>query len=124
MLIPGFYTNVSFDNTDGKITSKLVVNTTHEVYNGHFPGRPVMPGVMQLDMIKECLELAVDKHLLFGSMTYAKFLNLIIPGESDDLTVRIEYKTEGDKISFSASIVNEEKTFSKVKGVMTYSPEE
>jgi 3-hydroxyacyl-[acyl-carrier-protein] dehydratase len=40
------------ESTTDNIASEIRINAEHHLFNGHFPGAPVTPGVIQLQMIK------------------------------------------------------------------------
>ena len=46
MLLDNFYTILSSESSDSTIwTIQIKLNPGHPVYQGHFPGHPVVPGV-------------------------------------------------------------------------------
>jgi len=64
---------------------------------GHFPGHPVMPGVLQLEALAQTGALAAltDErfaHLLalFGGLDKVRFRRLVVPGDELVLRVTIE----------------------------------
>jgi 3-hydroxyacyl-[acyl-carrier-protein] dehydratase len=57
-------------------------------FAGHFPTRPLLPGVFQLEMARFAAELLLKCPLAVREITKAKFLRPIIPAE----TVRVELK--------------------------------
>ena len=47
MLLDNFYTILSSESSDSTIwTIQVKLNPGHPVYQGHFPGHPVVPGVV------------------------------------------------------------------------------
>ena len=57
MLLDNFYTILSSESSDSTIwTIQIELNPKHPIYQGHFPGHPVVPGVCLLQLIKECVE--------------------------------------------------------------------
>jgi 3-hydroxyacyl-[acyl-carrier-protein] dehydratase len=57
-------------------------------FAGHFPTRPLLPGIFQLEMARFAAELFLKQPLQLREVTKAKFLRPIIPDE----TVRVELK--------------------------------
>ena len=50
MLLDNFYTILSSESSDSTIwTIQVKLNPGHPVYQGHFPGHPVVPGFNDLD---------------------------------------------------------------------------
>lgn len=79
-----------------KIHAVKAVSFNEQFFQGHFPGRPIMPGVLQIEALAqtaailaiETLELAgSDKLVYFLSIEEAKFRNPVEPGVLLDLEV-------------------------------------
>ena len=116
MLVHGFYTIQKTEAMDGIIKSTILLNPKHEVYKGHFPGQPVVPGVIQLQIIKEMLEGNLDQPLMISHVSSAKYLRIVTPDTSPELNITIHYnKTEENEIKVNALICSTETTFTKVK---------
>jgi len=71
-----------------------------DVFAGHFPTRPLLPGVFQLEMTRIAAELLLQRPIRVREICKAKFLRPIIPEE----TVRVELKSlpETDTIQLRA----------------------
>ena len=116
MLIPDFYTVVDFQVTENQVNAQIRLNPEHEVYKGHFPGQPVVPGVIQLQMIKELMEKALNQKLLLNQMVFAKYLMMIVPGTSPVINLKITYSIKETTRVFTAVIKDDRFVFTKVKG--------
>jgi 3-hydroxyacyl-[acyl-carrier-protein] dehydratase len=78
---------------------KALKNVTgnEEFFNGHFPGRPIMPGVLIVEaMAQSCAVLAYSiesdpesKFLLFAGIDKARFKTPVVPG--DQLIMDVEF---------------------------------
>lgn len=91
MLLKDFYTIKSLENTDGtKYKAVLMINNKHEVFNGHFPGNPIMPGVCMMQIIKELTENVVGQELMMQSLTNVKFMALINPDNTPELLLDLD----------------------------------
>ena len=54
-------------------------NKSSPIFEGHFPGNPIVPGVCTLQMVMELMELGVNKRLRLKHAATVKFLQLITP---------------------------------------------
>ena len=116
MLIPDFYTVQKIETTEGTIIADVRLNPDHEIYKGHFPEQPVVPGVLQLQIIREVLEESLDQQLFISRVNSAKYLRMITPDTSAEITITIRYKASGEKeYQVSALIGSGETIFTKAK---------
>ena len=75
------------------------VTYNEEFFQGHFPGKPVMPGVLQLEAMAQAGALLAyegapfdpsQKVIYLMSFDHVKFRRPVVPGDRLDLHVRIE----------------------------------
>lgn len=59
-----------------------VVPHDHPALPGHFPGAPVLPGVVLLDWAWECCALALPAGTRLRGLHSAKFLHAVRPGDA------------------------------------------
>ncbi|MFL0353011.1 3-hydroxyacyl-ACP dehydratase [Xanthomarina sp. GH4-25] len=90
MLLKGFYKLNSLTVTENLAIAKITINKDHEVFKGHFPGNPVTPGVCMMQIIKELTEQIVDKKLFMESASNVKFMAIINPDKTPDLTLELD----------------------------------
>lgn len=91
MLLKDFYTINSLEKKDGhKYEAVLSINEKHEVFNGHFPGNPIMPGVCMMQIIKELTEKVTQTNLMMQSLTNVKFMALINPEVNPELKLELD----------------------------------
>jgi 3-hydroxyacyl-[acyl-carrier-protein] dehydratase len=64
------------------ISTALPIATDHPAYPGHFPGMPVLPGVVLLDATLGALERAGKGPSGFWEVSSAKFRSAVRPGEA------------------------------------------
>lgn len=116
MLIKGFYKIVSLISKDSEITATIKLNPNHEVYRGHFPEQPVVPGVIQLQIVKELLEKHLKKKLFMNKITQVKYLIPIIPDNSPKLVISITTKrTDENTLKSNISIGFNDSIFTKAR---------
>ena len=78
------------NGTDSLVAIKnLTMN--EEFFQGHFPGKPVMPGVLQMEALAQAVGLLMlepGKIPLFMSIDKCKFRKPVVPG--DQLRLEVE----------------------------------
>ena len=123
MILAGdFYTIVSSFIEADKIQAILKINPEHEIFRGHFPGQPVVPGVCMMQIVKELLETVTGKSLRLHTGLDIKFLSVIDPGKNNTIHTETNYSVlaSGD-VNVTAHLFYNEITFFKFKGVFTES---
>ena len=94
MLIEGLYKVDELNHSKGVITAKITLDASHEIFKGHFPGNPIMPGVCMMQIIKELTEEVLDKELLLQTSTNIKFMAKINPETDPNLVLNITFSEE------------------------------
>jgi 3-hydroxyacyl-[acyl-carrier-protein] dehydratase len=117
MLKGDFYTVLSESNEEGHVSALLRLNTSHKIFEGHFPGQPVVPGVCSMQIIRELTESATNEKLTLVKADFLKFLSVITPREFPELTADLNYKeAESGLIVVTGSLFFGETIFVKFKG--------
>jgi 3-hydroxyacyl-[acyl-carrier-protein] dehydratase len=107
-LLPHRYPFLLVDRvTDIEVGKKLVgyknVTANEEFFSGHFPGHPVMPGVLMLEALAQACALLAFKSTNYSSeevvvylmaIDNAKFRRPVVPGDKLVLTVEV-LRTKG-----------------------------
>ncbi len=77
------------------------VTINEPFFPGHFPGAPVMPGVLQIEalaqtgalLMSKTLEADISKHLiLFMSVENARFKRPVMPGDVMEMPVEVLFQ--------------------------------
>jgi 3-hydroxyacyl-[acyl-carrier-protein] dehydratase len=58
-------------------------------FAGHFPGRPILPGVFQLEIVRMAAEWIQNCPLAVREIAKAKFQRPILPGETLELNLKL-----------------------------------
>jgi len=83
---------ISTELSDDKIIAKINISPQSEIFNGHFPRQPVVPGACMVQLLKDVLEDAVHKPLQLIKAEQLKFISMLVPGNEQELTMDIYYK--------------------------------
>jgi 3-hydroxyacyl-[acyl-carrier-protein] dehydratase len=95
----------------------IKLNPDHIVYTGHFPGHPVTPAVVQMQIVHELLENHLGRKLKLVSMPQCKFLAILDPIKIPQVTIHIEIKKVEELIEIKALGKNDTWTFFKLNAV-------
>lgn len=116
MLLDSFFkiSGVTHDNNNLKYQAIIELNPEHPIYEGHFPGNPVVPGVCMQQMVKETLSFILKKDLILSKADNIKFLALIVPAVNNILKLDITVKSSDDnQIKIDSNIADNERVFFK-----------
>lgn len=115
MLRNDFY-SVSIIHSDGSSTvdATLLLNDKHAIFDGHFPGQPVVPGVCMLQMITECLEQAVACKLRLTAAAAIKFLSVLVPEPNKKIRMQASFIIGSDVNVVTASLSDGNECFIKL----------
>ena len=89
---------------DGRtIAAEVYVNPDWTLFHGHFPERPILPGVILVEMIAQtgaligCLSDIVEPgaFLAFTGIDKARFRRPVLPGETVSLSATLEGERRG-----------------------------
>jgi 3-hydroxymyristoyl/3-hydroxydecanoyl-(acyl carrier protein) dehydratase len=83
----------------GRVELELRVPPDLEYFAGHFPGMPILPGVVQIDWSIRLGRARLPLRGGFAAAAQLKFLAIVRPGAQ--LTLTLELKAENTKLNFS-----------------------
>jgi len=96
-LIPHRYPFILVDRVTEHVKEKRIkgyknVSMNEPFFQGHFPGDPIMPGVLQLEALAQLGgvmmmsgDLAQGKLMVFAGMDNVRFRRIVIPGDRLDM---------------------------------------
>ncbi len=115
-ILPHRYPMLMVDRVDElvageRITARKNVTVNEAVFQGHFPGNPTFPGVLQLEALAQAGAVALlslpefaGKTVYLGGIKKAKFRKMVRPGDTLILNVTIG-KLAGNVGSGSGTVV-------------------
>ena len=116
MLLNDLYTITDFTYDDA-IKATITINTAHRIFEGHFPGMPILPGACMTAIIQELLEKNENKKIPIRRLDQVKFLQMVNPFENNILHITIKNQKEQEHFKFNAVIHQKEQVVLKLSGV-------
>lgn len=96
-----------------RAVAKKCVSYNESYFAGHFPGEPVMPGVLQIEALAQtgavailCQENFKGKTAYFAAINNAKFKNKVVPG--DVLTLEVEIIKQKGPIGMGKAVAKKD----------------
>ena len=87
MLLEDFYTIGDSTHNNGEYITEIKINRHHPVYQGHFPKKPVTPGVLLMQFFKEEAERQVGSLLQLDKAYNIKFMAVVDPNVDEIFTM-------------------------------------
>lgn len=108
---------VKANQTEGKFHLHLLPDC--DVYQGHFPGHPICPGVCHIETIKECTMHLTGKRLSIATIKQCRFLSIATPSVCPEVDVIISACPIENGYKVTARITDAARTYVEFKGTMT-----
>lgn len=84
------YTLSGLQQEPDMLSATISYDAAHPVFEGHFPGNPIVPGVCTLNMISDLVRMHVGENYVIKDASNVKFLQLIRP--EDKPAVKLSWK--------------------------------
>jgi 3-hydroxyacyl-[acyl-carrier-protein] dehydratase len=107
------------------------VSANEQFFQGHFPGAPVMPGVLIVEAMAQCAAVLIlrdipnreEKLFLFGGVDKARFRKPVIPGDQVRLECEIvQRRSNSVRIHGTATVNGEVVAEAEMLSVMVERP--
>lgn len=100
---------------ESRIKTSFYVDPDREIFKGHFPGDPVLPGVYTVEIMAQTADILIlscaryaGKVPLFLSINQARFLSKIKPGDTLEIHAEFaEEKREKGIVTCRAEVYNQ-----------------
>ncbi len=80
---------------DGQISFAIACPEDFEAFDGHFPGNPILPGVVLLEIAAVGLEILLGKTIFLKSMKKMKISGMVLPDQTIGCEIKAAPNNEG-----------------------------
>jgi 3-hydroxyacyl-[acyl-carrier-protein] dehydratase len=100
------------DLTNLTIRAEAAVPTTSTIFEGHFPGQPLMPGVLLVESMAQTSGWLIIGHTKFERMPFlvalkeVKLRTFVIPGQLLSISAKIAHEGSGYMITEAAITID------------------
>lgn len=77
-------------NVQDGFSTRIIFPTEFVGFKGHFPGRPVLPGVCLIQTVVVALSCALNQPLVLKQLVSAKWMAPVLPGEEIALSLAVK----------------------------------
>lgn len=115
--LAGFYERISETMTDVGSVVRAKLNAGHEVYQGHFPGKPVAPGATLTQMVLDEAMRLTNGEKRVTEFRQIKFLSVIDPTQVQDLELEFDFRERNGIEMFTCVGRSGETNYFKLNGI-------
>ncbi|MBN2275255.1 MAG: hypothetical protein JXR41_12270 [Bacteroidales bacterium] len=115
--------NIQEDSVNQVLIMRVKLNSSHEIFKGHFPGNPILPGVCTIQIVKELLSHHLKKNLMLKNAGTIKYIAFISPESNPVIDIELRLKdTEDELLSCKAKVFHEATVFCSFRGEYLEAP--
>ncbi len=111
-----FYKIIEEERAENEARFVVSILPDCNVYDGHFPGNPVCPGVCNIQTIKECAERLVGQSLTFTTIKQCRLTAVATPQVCPEVTVTVSAAEKEGGYLITADISDDKQQYMQLKG--------
>ena len=114
-----FYKVTKEEKNDTGATYTVAILPDCNVYDGHFPGNPVCPGVCNMELILECAMMLTGRDLRIKAIKQCRLTAIATPTVCPEvvITVNATAKEDGTYL-IVANIADDKQSYMDFKGTL------
>ncbi len=93
-IINNLYTLSGIEKNNNGCIYKITLNPDNPIYKGHFPDKPVTPGVCLMAMVLHCASDFLKRDLRYGSIKECKFIDAVLPENPNESIAPLPLQAE------------------------------
>lgn len=114
-----FYRIVKMEGGGLSAIFKVDILPDCTVYEGHFPGKPICPGVCNIETIKECASHLLDKPLTINTIKQCRLTAIASPKVCPQVSISVNVTQNGDTYAVIAKIYDDRQSYMDFKGTLS-----
>lgn len=103
---------------EGEFLIHFNCNPNHNIFEGHFPNEPILPGVCMIQFVRESIEMLYNSKLKLLSSKTVKFIHIIDPRIEHNLILELKVVvTNNNTYEIHGKIMNTSITFFQIRSI-------
>lgn len=102
-------------NPDGSFSSEVSMDPEHPVFKAHFPGKPVLPGVVMLRLFREMIVRTSGIEMELSAGGNLKFIKTVVPGVHPFMEIHFRITEDSGEYRLSGHLIYGEETVVKME---------
>lgn len=103
-MINDLFTYKLLEKNGDSIKTEIAINYEHRLFEGHFPEKPVFPGVCQFYAVKQVMEQVLGISLQMDEAPALKFVRMITPETGKQLICNIDFAKNENNFKTQATL--------------------
>lgn len=120
MLLNDLYFIDQHLSTESEARFSISLNKKHLIFDGHFPGQPVLPGVCQMEICHELINKTFERKINLIQASSVKFLSFIDPNKNSSFDLKLNWIKENELVNVDAQIFCNDLIFLKLKAQYSF----
>jgi 3-hydroxyacyl-[acyl-carrier-protein] dehydratase len=116
-LLNNLFEIVEISGNGSSFSATIKIFPDHIVYKGHFPGYPVTPGVILLQIVHELLEGQLKRTIRLLEMPSCKFLKVVNPDKETRVLLSMNINLKDNTLHAKALGAIDSEVFLKLSAV-------
>lgn len=97
------------------VTLRVPVATATDVLAGHYPGFPILPGVLIIDCLRQALAAASGAAVRLTTIERMRLVNPLLPGDELTFTATASGRAGSDRTAFGRGIRSDGRVAAEIR---------
>jgi 3-hydroxyacyl-[acyl-carrier-protein] dehydratase len=116
MLRDKLYSFGEIRQENDSLSAQVKLKPEHSIFEGHFPGTPVLPGVCMMEIFRDACSFFRKGDAKIQKISEIKYPAMLVPSMFPEVELKINLASETeDVITLSASISSGDTVFMKIR---------
>lgn len=117
MLLKDFYSVEESGQSNEGYSTHIKINKNHKIYEGHFPGLPVTPGVILMQLFLEEAQRITSLDLQLQQASNVKFMAVVDPSQDENFILHTNISENSNTVSIKGTAQHKGCTVLKINAV-------